>query len=119
MKFKSRAVSICILTFFIFLFSTCSTQTAGNSEEITWKFINKASGIDYIVVTPTDATDNSSFTLKYGDSHYVTWIKSPDTKPKRGDFNYHSYSVKQYVDGAYYDDYEALEETVFYTRFKN
>ena len=116
MKFKSRAVLICITMFFIFCLSTCDFTP---TEEITWKFSNKASGIDYIVVTPSGSTDDSSFTLKYGDSHYVTWKENINKRPKRGNFNYHSYSKKEYVDGAYYEDYDALEETVFYTRFKD
>ena len=115
MNMKSRIISICTLLATIFLFSACSLWPI----KTTWRFTNSAAGVDYIVVTPSGSADDSSFTLKYGDSHYVTWTVERNKKPKRGDFNYTAYTTKDNVDGAYYTDYESLEEVVFYTRYKN
>ena len=115
MNIKSITISICALLITIFIFSACSFSTV----ETTWKFTNNAYDIDYIEVKPIGSTDDSSFILEYGDSHYVTWKVDNSKRPKRGDFTFIEHTNKQNVDGAYYTDYESLEEIVFYTRYKN
>ena len=105
-----------VILFTLFLFS-CKQQPTVYSR--TWKFKNSAAGVDYIVITPSGSTDDTPFTLEYGDYHYVTWESTSDNKIKRGSYNSTAYWTNSYVDGVYKEEYDALEEIVFYTRFKN
>ena len=112
-----KFTGLLLVLLFPLFFSSCKQQVTEYS--CTWKFKNSAAGIDYIIVTPIGSTDDTPFTLEYGDSHYVTWKSTSDNKIKRGEYKSKAVWTSTYVSGFYSEQYDALEEIVFYTRFKN
>lgn len=98
--------------FLLFLLSGCSLFL----QDSTWTFENSANGVDYIIVTPEGSADDTPFTLRYGDTHTVTWEGSG--KDYRGGYSWDTHWSRSGVSGASPKQYDSLKEIVFYTDWK-
>ena len=115
MKKKFGFFAVVVVVCASSLFSGCALDTESSTSS-PWNFTNSASGVDYIVVTPTDSENDSPFTLYYGGSHSVTWKGKGDNY--RGAYKWTTHYSNKYVSGSYAQQYDSLKEIVFYTNFK-
>ena len=103
-KFRYLFVSL-----FVALVAFALTSCELFEQEWTWTFKNSAYGCDYIVVTPEDSEDDSSFTLYPGETHDVTWKSA--SEDYRGAYKWTTYGGSSYV-----TQYDAIKTISFYTK---